>query len=108
MKSFKYAGGCLVRCPHFREGGVLTGGLSSSTGGVTGLLVTGSSPICSSLIFPGWSSSPGGGFALPDPARDPEVMVSDLALETADTLLLVEVVFRFLPNLPLAAQPPHT
>jgi len=44
-----------------REGGVLTGGLLSSTGGVTSLLVTGISSLCSSLISPDGAPSPGGG-----------------------------------------------
>jgi len=107
MKSFKYAGGCLVRCPHSREGGVLTGGLANSTGGVIGLLVTGISSLCSSLISPD-GAPPRGVFALSDPARVPEVMASDLALETADALLLIEVVSHPLPNLLLAARPLHT
>jgi len=107
MKSFRYAGGCLVCCPRFRESGVLTGGLLSSTGGVTGLLVTGVSLFCSSLIsLDGAPSS--GGFALPDPFQVPGVMALGLALEMADALLLMEVVFHLLPS-PLPAAPPlHT
>jgi len=60
MKSFRYAGRCLVRCPRSREGGVLNGGLLSSTGGVTGLLVTGVSSLCFSLISPDRAHPPGG------------------------------------------------
>jgi len=68
-KSFRYAGGYLVRCPRSKEGGVraggggvvtggggvLTSGLLRSTGGVTGLLVTG----VSSLISPDGAPPPG-------------------------------------------------
>jgi len=48
------------------------------------------------------------GFALPDPARVPEVMVSGLALEAADAPLLAEVVAHFLPGPLPAVRPPHT
>jgi len=93
----KYAGGCLVRCPHSRGGGALTGELSSSTGGVPGLLVTGSSLVSPDGAPPLW------GFALSDPARVMEVMVSGLALEAANALLLAEVVASLLPSPPPAA-----
>jgi len=67
-KSFRYAGGCLVRCPHSKEGGViaggdgvvtgggsvLTGGLLRSTGGFTGLLATGVSSLISPDGAPPW------------------------------------------------------
>jgi len=108
MKSFKYAGGCLVRCPRSKEGGVLTGGLSSSTGGVTGLSVTGISSLCCSLVSLDGAPPGGEGFALPDPVWVPEVMASDLALETADALPLMEVVSHLLPSLLPAARPLHT
>jgi len=45
MKTCKYTGGYLIRCPRSRESGVLTGGRSSSTGGTFSPLVTSSSPI---------------------------------------------------------------
>jgi len=61
MKFFRYAEGCLVHCLRTKEGGVLTGGLLSSTGGVTGLLVTGVSSSCSSLISPDGAPPWGGG-----------------------------------------------
>jgi len=102
MKSFKYAGDCLVCCPRSREGGILTGGLSRTTGGVTGLSVTGISSLCSSLISPG-GAPPRGDFALPDPAQVPKVMAADLVLETVDALLLMEAVSHPLPSLLLAA-----
>jgi len=64
-KSFRYAGGCLVHCPRSKESGVLTGGggvltsrLLRSTGGVTGLLVTGVSSFRSSLISPDGAPPP--------------------------------------------------
>jgi len=73
--------------------------------GVPGLLVTGSSLICSSLISPDGALTPPlpWGFALKDPAWVPEVMVSGWALEAVDALLLVEVLVRFLQSLPPVA-----
>jgi len=99
MKSFRYAGGCLVRCPRSRGGGALTGrlssgggaltgGLLSSTGGVTGLLLTtGVSSSCSFLNSLD-GAPPRGGFALPESKQVPEVVALDLALGAMSALLL--------------------
>jgi len=97
MKSFKYAGGCLVCCPRSRRGGVLSGRLLSFTGGVAGLLVYFFALLFSG--FSGWGPLLRGGFVLPDPARVPEVMASDPALEMVDVLLQMEAVSHFLPSL---------
>jgi len=107
MQSFRYAGGCRVRCPHSKKGGVLTGGLLSSTGGVTGLLVTGVSSFRSFLISPDGDPPPGG-FALADLSQVLEVVAPGLAMETVDALLLMEVVFHLLPSALPAARPLHT
>jgi len=53
---------------------------------------------------------PGGGrgFTLPDLLRVPEVMASDLALETTDALLVMEAVSHLLPSTLPAVRPLHT
>jgi len=94
MKSFKYAGGCLVRCPRFKETGVLAGG----DGVVTGVF---------SLISTDGAPPRGGGFALPDPSQVPEVVVLGLALEAVNALPLTEVAFPPSPRHLPAARPPH-
>jgi len=115
MKSFKYAGGCLVRCPRSRESGVLaggsgvvtngdgalTGGLLCSTGGVSGLLVTVvSSPRSPDLREEVQNPPRGeGGFALPGPTQVPEVVALDLALGVVGALPLTEVAFPASPSL---------
>jgi len=91
-----------VRCPHSRGDGALTGELLSSTGSVSCPLVTGFSLIPPDGAPPPW------GFALPGPARVPEVTASGLALEAADALLLVEEAAHRLPGLRPTARPLHT
>jgi len=109
-KSFRYVGGCLVRCPRSKksgvlagEDGVLTGGRLCSTGGVTGLLVTGVSALISSDGAPHRE----GGFALPDPSQVPEVVALGLALWAVGALPLTEVAFPPSPSPLSTTRPPH-
>jgi len=88
-------------------GGVLTGGLLHSTGGISCLPST---VVSSSLLFSPDGASPVGGFALPEVYSVPEVVVvalelDGLALGAVGAPPFVEAAFLTAPSLLSATRP---
>jgi len=98
-RTFWYAGVCLVPCPGYVVtvgGSVLTRGLLRLTSGTSSLFVT----VVVSKVFPyGAPPTGGGGFALPDPCLNLEVVAAALALGAVGALSRTEVAFPASPHL---------